>query len=46
MTPSSSSRQFAMFPIVVGLAAAINVGSRAVLGQWPHCSPAIVVAYA
>jgi len=39
------SRQFLMFLIAGGLAAAVNFGSRILLSQWLQYVPAIVIAY-
>ncbi len=39
------SRQFVLFLIAGGLAAAVNFGSRIVLSHWLHYVPAIVIAY-
>jgi putative flippase GtrA len=39
------TRQFLLFLIAGGIAAAVNFGSRIVLSRWLHYLPAIVVAY-
>ncbi|WP_165711244.1 GtrA family protein [Stenotrophomonas maltophilia] len=39
------SRQFILFLVAGGLAAAVNFGSRIVISQWLHYVPAIVIAY-
>lgn len=39
------TRQFLLFLIAGGIAAAVNFGSRIVLSHWIHYLPAIVVAY-
>lgn len=39
------SRQFLLFLIVGGLAAAVNFGSRMVLSHWIAYVPAIIIAY-
>lgn len=39
------SRQFVLFVVAGGLAAAVNFGSRIVFSQWLHYVPAIVIAY-
>nr|WP_045761348.1 GtrA family protein [Xanthomonas albilineans] len=39
------SKQFVLFLIAGGLAAAVNFGSRIVLSHWLHYVPAIFIAY-
>ncbi|MEE7546089.1 GtrA family protein [Xanthomonas sp. Kuri4-1] len=39
------SRQFLLFILAGGLAAAVNFGSRIILSQWLHYVPSIVAAY-
>jgi len=38
-------RQFLMFLVAGGIAAAVNFGSRIILSEWMHYVPAIVIAY-
>ena len=45
MTVSAPFRQFAMFLAAGGLAAAVNFGSRILLGQWMGYVPSIFIAY-
>jgi len=39
------TRQFLMFLVAGGVAAAVNFGSRIMLSEWLHYVPAIVIAY-
>jgi len=45
MKAPALSRQFVLFLVAGGLAAAVNFGSRILLSQWLHYVPAIVIAY-
>ena len=45
MIGAFKSRQFVMFLITGGLAAAVNFGSRILYNQWMGFSAAIVLAY-
>ncbi|WMJ67734.1 GtrA family protein [Stenotrophomonas sp. 24(2023)] len=45
MSTAASSRQFVLFLAAGGLAAAVNFGSRIVLGHWMGYVPSIVIAY-
>lgn len=38
-------RQFLMFLVAGGIAAAVNFGSRIILSEWMHYVPSIVIAY-
>lgn len=39
------SRQFVLFVVAGGLAAAVNFGSRIVISHWLHYVPSILIAY-
>ncbi|PPT91390.1 hypothetical protein XaraCFBP7407_21790 [Xanthomonas arboricola pv. arracaciae] len=45
MKAPAPSRQFVLFVAAGGLAAAVNFGSRIVLGHWVNYIPSIVIAY-